>query len=63
MTMLNLKERGYWGIVTGAHMIGTTPATITSFDQDSTRAVKIIKGGLNNNLFKNVKGTDNSADI
>ncbi|KAA6418031.1 MAG: hypothetical protein FRX49_12031 [Trebouxia sp. A1-2] len=63
MTMLDLKEKGYWGIVTGARTIGTTPATIASFDRDSAGAAKIIKGGLNDNLFKNVEGTDNPTDI
>ncbi|SLM34672.1 Zinc finger, CCHC-type [Lasallia pustulata] len=61
--MLDLKEKGYWGIVTGARTIGTTPATIASFDRDSAGAAKIIKGGLNDNLFKNVEGTDNPTDI
>ena len=63
MTMLDLKEKGYWGIVTGTHMIRTTSATVASFDWDSAGAAKIIKGGLNDNLFKNVEGTDNSTDI
>ena len=63
MTMLNLKEKGYWDIVTDTHMIEITSATITSFNWDSVGAAKIIKRGLNDNLFKNVKGTDNSTDI
>jgi len=37
--------------------------TIVSYDQDAVKTVKIIKNDLNNDLFKNVKNTDESSMI
>ena len=45
------------------YTIEITFIMIASYDQDAVRIVKIIKNNLNNNLFKNVKNTDESLMI
>jgi len=36
---------------------------IVSYDQDAVKRVKIVKSDLNDDLFKNVKNTDESSMI
>ncbi len=43
--------------------IEITSVTITNYDQDAVKTAEIIKNDLNNNLFKNVKNTDESSLI
>jgi len=63
MTMLTLKKKEFWNIVMSNYIIEITFITIASYDQNAVRTVKIIKDDLNNNLFKNVKNTDESSLI
>jgi len=61
--MLTLKKKEFWNIVINNCIIEITSATITSYDWDAVKTVKIIKSDLNDDLFKNVKNTDESSMI
>jgi len=61
--MLTLKKKEFWNIVMSNYIIEITFIMIASYDQDAVRAVKIIKNDLNNDLFKNVKNTNESSLI
>ena len=41
----------------------TDSAQVIVFKKESAGAARIIKGGLNDDLFKNVKDTNNSKEI
>ncbi len=43
MTMLTLKKKGFWDIVTGDPMNGNIAAQIASYERDAARAAEIIK--------------------
>ncbi len=45
------------------HIIQITLTMIANYNQDAVRTVKIIKNDLNDDLFKNVKNTDESLLI
>ena len=63
MTELILVEKGYWDIVTGSCTRLTDPTQVTVFKKESAGAARIIKGGLNDDLFKNVEDTNDSKEI
>ncbi len=53
--MLTLQEKKFWDIIMSEHIAEITVTQIVNYECDSADAAKIIKGGINNNLFKNVK--------
>ena len=63
MTMLTLKKKEFWNIVTNNYTIEITSVMIASYGQDVVKTAEIIKNDLNNDLFKNVKNTDKSSLI
>ncbi len=63
MTILTFKKKKFWNIIINDYIIEITSATIVSYDWDAVRTAEIIKSDLNDNLFKNVKNTNESSMI
>jgi len=63
MTILTFKKKEFWDIVMNNCIIEITFITIASYDWDAVRTAEIIKNDLNDDLFKNVKNTDESSLI
>ena len=63
ITKLALKEKGLWTLANGQRTGNSNAASQTAYEKDAAAAAKIIKSGVNDELFKNIEDTDDPKAI
>ena len=63
ITKLALKEKGLWTLANGQRTGNGNAASQTAYEKDAAAAAKIIKSGVNDELFKNIEDTDDPKAI